>query len=81
MGKQLSNKIDMGQYIGYARLILKSGVMRAGEIITWWDDAVMIEDAEGQTGIIFRDAIAEMWQGLGTEGQETTPQNTEQVKE
>ena len=50
-----------------ARVILKNGLVRAGLVVAEWADAIMIETEDKQTGIIYRDSIAEIWEGLGGE--------------
>ena len=50
---------------GQARVILKNGLVRAGLVVAEWADAIMVETEDKQTGIIYRDSIAEMWEGLG----------------
>ena len=50
-----------------ARVILKNGLVRAGLVVAEWADAIMIETEDKQTGIIYRDSIAEMWEGMGIE--------------
>ena len=64
-----------------ARIILKNGIVRAGHVVAEWSDAIMLETMDNQTAIIYRDSIAEMWEGLGPKPQEEPEANTEQAKE
>lgn len=53
-----------------ARIILKNGTVRAGQVVAEWADALMLTTLDGQTAIIYRDAIAELWEGLGPNEEE-----------
>mgnify|MGYP003594510618 FL=1 len=53
-----------------ARVILKNGIVRAGQVVAEWSDAIMLLTQDEQTVIIYRDSIAEMWEGLGPKEEE-----------
>ena len=74
MAKDDKNKLpacDVKMTGSNARIIMKNGIVRAGQVVAEWSDAIMLVTADNQTAIIYRDSIAEMWEGLGPQEEET----------
>ena len=80
MAKDDKNKLpacDVRMTGSKARIILKNGIVRAGQVVAEWSDAIMLTTTDEQTAIIYRDSIAEMWEGLG--GQEEEKKGEDKV--
>ena len=63
--KREANNADLPMINKQVRIGLPSGEIRAGTVIAEYDDALIIEDRERQTGIIYRQWIVELWEGYG----------------
>ena len=70
--KREANNVNLPMIDKQVRIGLPSGEIRAGTVIAEYDDALIIEDREGQTGIIYRQWIVELWEGYGKQPGETT---------
>ena len=70
--KKEANNVSLPMVGKQVRIGLPSGEIRAGTVIAEYDDALIIEDREGQTGIIYRKWIVELWEGYGEQPGEAT---------
>ena len=70
--KREANNVNLPMINKQVRIGLPSGEIRAGTVLAEYDDALIIEDREGQTGIIYRQWIVELWEGYGKQPGETT---------
>ena len=68
--KREANNVNLPMVGKQMRIGLPSGEIRAGVVIAEYDDALIIEDREGQTGIIYRQWIVELWEGYGEQSGE-----------
>ena len=68
--KKTENKCDLDMDGHQVRIALTNGAWRAGTIIKAYDDVILLEAIDGQTGIINRRSILEIWEGLGEAGEE-----------
>lgn len=71
------NNVTLPMMNKQVRIGLPSGEIRAGTVIAEYDDALIIEDREGQTGIMYRQWIVELWEGYGEQPGETKESDTE----
>ena len=71
--KRTENNISLPMVGKQLRIGLPSGQIRAGVVVAEYDDALVVEDGNGQTGIIYRQWVVEMWEGYGKQ--------EEQIKE
>ena len=63
--KREANNVNLPMINKQVRIGLPSGEIRAGTVLAEYDDALIIEDRERQTGIIYKQWIVELWEGYG----------------